>query len=288
MKVILAKYSGFCFGVRRAVELAEKSAEQSSQKVYSYGELIHNEQAVRSLEKKGVFVVEHLDDLQGESLIIRSHGVARSVIEEARALQIDLIDATCPFVKKIQQIVCKKSEEGYSVLILGDKNHPEVIGIEGWCKEGAKIIASAEELREADFKEGNYVVVAQTTFSAALFKELEKGIRKKIPNAEIYNTICTATNERQEAVKSLAQKVDAMIIVGGRKSSNTKKLAEISERYCPSYLIETAEEIEGSEILKYETVGLAAGASTPDFVIEEVREYLSEISDQKDRGSSSL
>lgn len=287
MKVILAEYSGFCFGVKRAVDMARQSAEKLKGKVYSYGELIHNAQVVELLEKEGIGVVDEVKSADDGSLIIRSHGVPKSVLEDAENRGIGIIDATCPFVKKIQKIVHQKAKEGYHILILGDRLHPEVVGINGWCENTAEIAGSLQELAAAGMKKGKYAVVAQTTLSVSLFKELESELCRRIPDAEIYNTICTATYKRQESVRRLAQKVDAMVIVGGKKSSNTKKLAEIASLYCPSYLIETAEEIDRKQMKRYKTLGVTAGASTPDFVIKQVIESLENLNCQETQVSSS-
>lgn len=274
MKIIRADYAGFCFGVKRAVNLAEQTAKSSEETVYSYGELIHNTQEVQRLQEQGVHVVDHLSQADHGKLIIRSHGVSERVMRQAQEQQLDIVDATCPFVRKIQKIVQDRYRQGYQVMIIGDKNHPEVIGINGWCEEQAEILLSEEELKQIRILNKPYVVVVQTTMPLSLFHTLERQIRTMIKDVEIHNTICTATKERQDAAMNLAKQVDAMIVIGGKKSSNTKKLAEITKKYCMTYLIETKEELCTQEMRNYQTIGITAGASTPDFVIEEVVRYL--------------
>lgn len=274
MKIILAEYSGHCFGVRRAVEMAENAAELSKETVCSYGEIIHNAQVVENLSKKGVQVLHRIDEMQEGKLIIRSHGVAKKIIEKALQKGIELVDATCPFVRKIQKIVEQKYRQGYHILIVGDKNHPEVIGVNGWCEDEAAIVSNILELSDLKIKEGNYVVVAQTTISEKVFQDIEKEIKKRIPDAEIYNTICTATHQRQQATNDLAKKVDCMVVIGGKNSSNTRKLAEIASASCKTYLIESCRELDIEQIKTYEVIGISAGASTPNFLIQEVINFL--------------
>lgn len=277
MKIIRAEYAGFCFGVKRAVELAEKTAKTSENKVYSYGEIIHNAQMVERLEEQGVHVIDNLTEVKQGKLLIRSHGVSEKVIQEAEKQKLDIVDATCPFVRKIQKIVRDRYHQGYRVIIIGDKNHPEVIGINGWCDEQADIVLSREEVEQLCVSNQPYAVVVQTTIPPVLFETLEKRIRERIAPVEIHNTICTATQERQDAALNLSKQVDAMIVIGGRKSANTKKLAEITRDHCKTYLIETKEELCADEMKNYDTVGITAGASTPDFVIEEVVRYLEKL-----------
>lgn len=278
MKIIRADYAGFCFGVKRALDMAEQTANASTDTIYSYGEIIHNPQAVQRLQEKGVHVIDDLSQAaESGKLIIRSHGVPEQVIRQAKEKKLDIVDATCPFVRKIQKIVQDRYRQGYQVLIIGDKNHPEVIGINGWCEEQAEIILSEEELNHLKVNNKSYVVVVQTTMPLSLVDTLERQIRAMIQDVEIHKTICTATKERQDAATDLAKHVEAMIVIGGKKSSNTKKLAEITKKYCTTYLIETQEELCAEEMRKYQTIGITAGASTPDFVIEEVAKYLENL-----------
>lgn len=274
MKVMVAKYAGFCFGVKRAVDLAEHAVNDSEQKVYSYGEIIHNPQVTERLREKGIKVVEDTEEAKGNTLIIRSHGVSEDILQKAEQGHSAIIDATCPFVKKIQKIVRQRSELGHHILIIGDPHHPEVVGLKGWCRGSVEVLSSLDDLYQLSIQPGEYTVVSQTTTSTLLFDELEKAIKKIIPQAEIYNTICAATEQRQEEALSLSQQVDAMVVIGGTKSSNTKKLAEITSKNCQTFLVETVEELDLVQLDRYEVVGVTAGASTPDFVINEVINFL--------------
>lgn len=284
MKIEIAKNAGFCFGVTRAVTLAENAAKQYG-KVYTLGELIHNELAVSDLEKCGVYAVESAELCAGKPLIIRSHGVPRSVEEEAKRLCSPVIDATCPFVKKIHKIAGSLPEEA-RLIVLGDKAHPEVIGIVGnascktfVCKdfEEIKALFDGGELSTSD----KIALVVQTTFDRSRFLKCSERVQTELGCVEIYDTVCNATSERQQAAEELAKRAALMIVVGGRSSSNTRKLADICGRYCETVFVTQASEIPRQILQKAENlradnviIGITAGASTPAYTIKEVHKKM--------------
>lgn len=279
--VILAKTAGFCFGVRRAVDMAYGIAGRD--KVYKYGPIIHNETVVEDLEAKGVKVVHSIEEaaaLAGGTMIIRSHGVSKEEIDLLKQMGFDIVDATCPFVKKIHHIVEKYSEQGYGIIIIGSADHPEVQAISGWCKEPPVIIESEEEARE--FKtdpDKKLCLVSQTTFNYNKFQLLVEIISKKGYDILALNTICNATEERQSEVRELAKECDAMIVIGGKHSSNTQKLYEISKKECPNtFYIQTLVDLDLERFKSFRSVGITAGASTPKKIIEEVHTNMSEMS----------
>mgnify|MGYP006316102889 FL=1 len=278
MKVLLAEHAGYCFGVKRAVELAIKTAQDNDNKVYTLGPLIHNNSAVDMLKEKNVFSVDDINKVEGDNIIIRSHGVGKEIYDHCSEKKINLTDATCPFVKKIQKIAYEMYNKGYNIIIIGDKSHPEVQGINGWCDNKAIIGKNLEEFYLIDFnKSEKYAVVVQTTMPQDTFFAVKEYLISLGLTLEFYNTICFATKERQQAVLDLSKKVDAMLIVGGKHSSNTKKLAEIAKKNCDTFLIETAKDIDLEKIKTYDIIGVGAGASTPDFIINEVMDLINEL-----------
>ncbi|OQB15901.1 MAG: 30S ribosomal protein S1 [Firmicutes bacterium ADurb.Bin193] len=276
MKIILAKGSGFCFGVKRAVDIASKTAgEQGNNTVYTLGPLIHNTQVTDELEKMGICSANLEDIPDNSTVIIRTHGIAPEVYEALLAKGLKVIDATCPFVKKIHNIVKEHHNNGYDIIIFGDPNHPEVQGINGWCGYGAKIIQSADELRGL-LPLDRVCIVAQTTSSKEIWEEIKKIAKTSCQKVLIFDTICNATYERQSKAKEIAQQSDCMIVIGGRHSSNTKKLFDICSASCAeTYHIETASELPKSVFDKH-VLGVTAGASTPDWIIKEVISIMSE------------
>ena len=281
MKITLAKTAGFCFGVNRAVNMLYDLVRDGVN-VCTLGPIIHNPQVVADLENKGVNII---DDITGASdckkVVIRTHGVEQSILKYCENHSLDYIDATCPYVKKIHKIVQNNSTEDLPVLIAGDKNHPEVIGIKSYCNGDCFVFNSAEELEEI-FKsnkfndEKPFVVVSQTTFSTKEWKKCVKKIKILYTNAIIFDTICSATEKRQAEALLLSKENDAMIIIGGRTSSNTAKLKAVCEPNCPTYLIETAEELQDIALCDVQSIGVTAGASTPDSIIKEVIKTMSE------------
>lgn len=277
MEVILAKTAGFCFGVRRAVNTVYEQVELGKGKIYTYGPIIHNEQVVADLQKRGVCVVETEEGLKGcrdGTVIIRSHGVGKQVYELLEGAHIPYVDATCPFVQKIHRIVEKYSQEGCHVLIIGNENHPEVEGIKGWSGNLAEtsVISTVAEARGFALEEGKKVcIVSQTTFNNKKFQELVEIISKKGYDIIAVNTICNATAERQQEASELAAQSDAMIVIGGKNSSNSRKLFEISKNQCENtYFIQTLEDLDTSCIESSASLGITAGASTPKNIIQEV------------------
>ncbi len=286
MEIILAKTAGFCFGVKRAVETVYSEIKNESPSgVYTYGPIIHNEEVVKDLESRGVTVLTEDMLSCGKGLdnaraVIRSHGVGRDVYDRLNNMGFSVVDATCPFVKKIHKIVDEESRRGSRIIIVGDKSHPEVKGIMGWCSNEPEVIHSPSEAEKIDISEGEKVVlVAQTTFNSIIYKDLVEFFRKKDYNVCVYNTICNATWERQEEARLLAASVDAMIVIGGTNSSNTQKLYDISRKECKNtYYIQTLVDLDLTVIKSAKRVGITAGASTPNNIIKEVYDSMSELS----------
>ena len=278
MEVVLAKSSGFCFGVKRAVDrVYEQLAE--NKKIYTYGPIVHNDDVVADLEEKGVKVLntkEELTELTEESVVIRAHGVPKEIYEIMEQKNIECIDATCPFVKRIHKIVEKESAEGRRIIVIGNAKHPEVEGIRGWCKTPATVIESREEaLQFNGSKDDKYCVVSQTTFNYKKFQELVEIFQKKGYDIIVANTICSATEERQKEASELAAKADVMIVIGGTHSSNTRKLYELCKSECENtYYIQTLADLQLELPNSVELVGITAGASTPNKIIEEVQNYV--------------
>lgn len=271
MKVYIAEHAGYCFGVKRAVDTTmDIISNKDDLPIYSLGPLIHNLQVVEGLSKKGLQVIDNINDLQKGKVIIRSHGVPYSVEKEIEELNLELIDCTCPYVKAVHKKVEKFYNAGYKIIIIGDKNHPEVIGINGWCNNDGIIINTEDEAMNLPSFD-KICVVSQTTNTLEKFNNITKIIQVKGKELEIFNTICNATNLRQSAAEELAKKVDAMIVIGGYHSSNTNKLVEISKKHCNNvYHIEIYEDLPLQELSKFNTIGITAGASTPDWIIKEV------------------
>ncbi|MBR5262607.1 MAG: 4-hydroxy-3-methylbut-2-enyl diphosphate reductase, partial [Clostridia bacterium] len=281
MEIKLAKTAGFCFGVNRAVDMLYKMVEDG-ERVCTLGPIIHNPQVIDDLADKGVVIIDSEKDVPaGTKVVIRTHGVEKQVIDSLKSSGIDYCDATCPFVRKIHKIITDNSDSNTLVLIAGDANHPEVQGIRSYCKGDSIVFKNSDELAKAaqehpEFVEKEIIVVWQTTFNTVEYEKCLKNIKKHYTNAKIFDTICSATNERQEEAMRLASDCDAMIIVGGRQSSNTAKLKAVCENCCPTYLIETAKELSEIDLSGCGKVGVTAGASTPAAIIKEVLSTMSE------------
>lgn len=278
MEVILAKSAGFCFGVKKAVEKVYEQIEQGGN-IYTYGPIIHNEEVVKDLEKRGVVVIEdeqQLRELKEGAVVIRSHGVSKRICELIEKNGLQCVDATCPFVKRIHNIVEKESLEGKQIVIIGNAGHPEVEGIRGWSHTEAYVVESAQEAENLPIKkEEELCIVSQTTFNFKKFKELVEIFEKKGYNVNVVNTICNATQERQTEAGEIAAKVDVMIIIGGLHSSNTRKLYEICKEKCAAtYFIQTLDDLHLELPKAASLVGITAGASTPNNIIEEVQNYV--------------
>ena len=285
-QIILAKTAGFCFGVDRAVNLVYELVDEGK-KVCTLGPIIHNAQLVADLESKGVKIIDDISQApQGYTVVVRTHGVEKSVLDELESKGIDYVNATCPFVTKIHNIV-KKQDENTVVLIAGDKNHPEVLGIKSYCKGDSYVFKNEEELTEIIQKyeiaqKNDVICVAQTTFSLNEQKKCKKIFKKLCTNCKIFDTICNATSDRQNEAEELSKNSDAMIVVGGRHSSNTCKLRDTGEANCPTFLIETADELASFDLSKYNVIGVTAGASTPSVIIKEVLKSMSEEIKEKE------
>ncbi|SHI97840.1 4-hydroxy-3-methylbut-2-enyl diphosphate reductase [Clostridium cavendishii DSM 21758] len=271
-KVELAEHAGFCFGVKRAVDESVKTQKQYNKKIYTLGPLIHNNDMVKFLEKNNIFAI-NLEDVEkleaGEVIVIRSHGVRESTIKYLEDKGMIVVNATCPFVTNIQIKANKHSKDGYKIIIIGDENHPEVQGVNGWCDDSALITMNGE----FDFKIPNKVcVVCQTTQKKEIWTKTINKISENAKEILAFNTICSATEVRQKSADDISKKVDVMIVVGGKESSNTIKLYEICKKNCErSYHIENVNELDMNWLYKDDlVVGVTAGASTPDWIIKEV------------------
>ncbi|SHF13261.1 bifunctional 4-hydroxy-3-methylbut-2-enyl diphosphate reductase/30S ribosomal protein S1 [Alkalibacter saccharofermentans] len=270
MKIILAKSAGYCFGVNQAMKKVEDALEKGDDNIFTLGPLIHNRQVTDKLEQQGVKIISDVGSARGGVITVRSHGVGADIIEEIAESGIELIDATCPYVKKIHNKVKEYYQKDYKIFIVGDRAHPEVIGINGWCDYKGEVINDKNSV-PIDQKYDKICVVAQTTMNRGIFEEISEEIKKLYPEAIILNTICNATKTRQEETAQIAKESDCMIIVGGRHSSNTKKLADIGRKHCEKTVhIETADELDLDILKGCDTVGITAGASTPHWIIKEV------------------
>ena len=275
MDVTVAKTAGFCFGVKRAVEKVYEQIEKGKTPIYTFGPIIHNEEVVRDLEERGVKVLETAEELWQLTdgvVVIRSHGVGKDIYDILEKNGIEIIDATCPFVKKIHRIVSEQNENGRRVIIVGNGKHPEVEGIKGWGNDDTLVIETAEEFEKLQISDGEKLcIVAQTTFNYNKFQDLVEKISKTRYDILVLNTICNATQERQVEARQIASQVDVMIVIGGRNSSNTQKLYEICRRECKeTYYIQTLKDFKPEKAGSVRSVGITAGASTPNQIIEEV------------------
>lgn len=277
-RISVAKTAGFCFGVNRAVDMVYHLAEQTSG-VKTLGPIIHNPQLVDDLKEKGVAILAVPSEAKsGDTVVIRSHGVGQQVYDELEGKDIHLVDATCPFVAKIHKIVAQRSAQGEAVIIAGDKNHPEVLGIQGHCQGECYVIKDEQELEETLKKiKKQAILVAQTTFHANLWRKCVEIAKKLCTNIVFFDTICNATNERQAEAVLLAKQNELMIVIGGKESSNTKKLQQVCSDYAETYLIETAAELDNLPLSGHSSIGVTAGASTPAYIIKEVLKTMSEM-----------
>ena len=271
-EVIVAKSAGFCFGVQRAVDTVYNQC--GGKNVFTYGPIIHNEEVVKDLENKGVHVINSADEINDDStVIIRSHGVSKDVYDSLHEKNVNIVDATCPFVLKIHKIVKEESANGSQIVIIGNENHPEVEGIMGWSLSDTYVIDTSEKAQNLVLDSQRRVcIVSQTTFNYNKFQELVEIINKKGYDIIVLNTICNATEERQTEAAKIARDVDAMIVIGGRNSSNTQKLFEICKNECNNtYYIQTVKDLDITCFESIDSVGITAGASTPNKIIEEVQ-----------------
>lgn len=276
MEIRIAKTAGFCFGVKRAVDLAFSNAE--GENTFTYGPIIHNEVVTGALEQKGVYAIEEMEGHDIKKLIIRSHGVSPDVYEKSKARDIEVLDATCPYVKKIHRYVSDYAAKGYHILVAGNTAHPEVQGINGWAHGKCLIAKDVQDLKQMALPEGKYLLVAQTTYKKEVVDEMCKYLEDQGIVFEYINTICNATKERQEEATKLAQEVDCMVVLGSPKSANTKKLFEICKAHCPlSYCVQGVQELQVDWFKGCQLVGITAGASTPQSVIDDVTQYIHKL-----------
>lgn len=276
MEITVAKSAGFCFGVQRAVDSVYKELEENSGKIYTFGPIIHNEQVVEDLNKKGIEVidtVEQLKEIKEGTVVIRSHGVAKEIYDILEQQKLKMVDATCPFVKKIHNIVLDESNNGKTIIIIGNDNHPEVEGIKGWVNGEVIVINKEEQIEKLSLPEQTKAcIVSQTTFNHNKFKYLVEIIRKKGYDITVVNTICNATHVRQVEAQKISSKVNGMIVIGGKNSSNTQKLYDICRNECENtFYVQTVKDLNLHELKSLKSIGITAGASTPKNIIEEVR-----------------
>lgn len=281
MEIILAKNAGFCFGVKRAIKIAFDAAEEYKEGIYTLGPIIHNPQVVEKLETKGVKNIDSPAVLSKGVMIIRCHGApSPRIIEDAEERGIKVLDATCPFVKKAQRYAIKLYEEGYQVVVAGDKKHPEVQSVLGCIDGNGYVVESPEEIADMPCRR-KIGIIAQTTQSYSNFSKIVVELLKNAREVKVFNTICDATTLRQEEAEDLAKKVDFMLVIGGRNSANTTRLAQLCRESCKRvYHIEVAEEIEEGWFDGVEKVGITAGASTPLWIIEDTVKKLKEINNK--------
>lgn len=284
MEIIIGKTSGFCAGVLNAVTKTEKELDKENGKIYCLGELVHNRQVVEKLEAKGLETIENIERAQRKA-IIRAHGVPKNVYENAKQRGIELVDLTCPKVLQIHNIAEEYAKKGYYIILVGVENHPEVIGTISFCGENSYLVRDKEDIIDAvkkvnESQINKLLIIAQTTYSLKKFEEIVEELKKQFGDRfeiQIKNTICSATRLRQEETDKLSREVNAMIIVGGKNSSNTKKLYDIAKSNCENTVtVETIKDIDIKELKKYNKIGIMAGASTPNESVMEIVEHLKE------------
>lgn len=282
MELVIASTAGFCFGVNNAVKIVFDLATKSDSKIYTLGPIIHNYQVVEKLRRYGVETIDEPNQaIVPAKVVIRAHGVGPNVISALAERGIEIVNASCPYVKKIHSLVCQKYKEGYQIIIIGDKNHPEIIGINGWCDNTAFIIENEEQVNSLPETEKSVCVVAQTTFIREKWGKIILSLNKRFENVIKFDTICNATDKRQTEAEKISKDVDMVLVIGGENSSNTNKLYEICMANCKrTYKIQTASDIPPVDIKKIKKIGITAGASTPDWVIKEVIHKMSELDKQ--------
>lgn len=278
MEIILGKTSGFCFGVKNAIEGAEKELKNSKEQLYCLGEIIHNEEVIKNLESKGLKIIENINEVSDKT-IVRAHGIPKEIYETARARNIKLLDFTCPFVLKIHEDVIEYSKNDYFIFLLGAKNHPETVGTISFCGNNSYIIEDMNDIPNAmtNFKSSKLkklLVISQTTFSVSLFDIIVNEIKSQLSTEitlEIKNTICNTTLIRQKETEEISKKVDLMIIIGGKHSSNTKKLYDISSKNCKTVLlIQNKADLNHEYLQQFQKIGIMGGASTPQNLIDDI------------------
>lgn len=277
MRIKIANHSGFCFGVKRAINIARKTRKEKKGIVLTLGDLIHNKRVINELKEEGIDSVDDISKIKKGTVIIRSHGVSPEIVEKLKEKNIEVIDATCPFVKRIHRLAKKLVDEGYELIIIGDPKHPEIKALMGYANNKGIIINTLDEIRKLR-KKAKRAVIAQSTQDVSFFKECINKLIDLTNELRIYNTICDSTRVRQESTLKLASEVDVMFIVGDKKSSNTNKLFKISKEIQPrTYFIESENDVKFEMINSYENIGISAGASTPQELIDEVIEKIKKL-----------
>ena len=279
MKVTVAKSAGFCFGVKKAVDIVYDLADKEEGPIYTYGPIIHNENVVDDLKKKGVEIINTIEEarnIKNGIVVIRSHGITKSEYEGLKSAGHKVVDATCPFVKKIHDSVYEESKKGSHIIIIGDDKHPEVLGIKGWVCGKVSVISDEKDIDRLKLVEKERVfVVSQTTFNYNKFEYLVEKLKNLSYDIIVFNTICNATSVRQKEAIQIAEKVDAMIVIGGKHSSNTQKLYEICKSRCENTCyIQELVDLDLNELKSIGSVGITAGASTPNNIIKEVQTHV--------------
>jgi 4-hydroxy-3-methylbut-2-enyl diphosphate reductase len=282
MELVIASTAGFCFGVNNAVKIVFDLANENKDKIYTWGPIIHNEQVVDRLRNYGVKSIDNEEQAQiPAKIVIRAHGVSPAIISSIEEKGLKIVNATCPYVEKIQHLVHQRYNAGYQIIIVGDKSHPEIIGINGWCNNTAYIIDKEEQVNSLPDIAKNICVVAQTTFIREKWEKIIHCLNKRFENVLKFDTICNATDKRQTEAEKISKEVDMVLVIGGENSSNTNKLYEICKANCrQTYKIQTADDIPSVDIKKFKKIGITAGASTPDWVIKEVIQKMSELNKQ--------
>lgn len=277
MKISVVKNAGFCFGVKRAINLAFEASRKSGKKVYTLGPLIHNPQVVEELKREGVQPVKDMSKIKSGTLIIRSHGIHPKILQKAKSKRLKIIDATCPFVRRAQENARSLYREGYQVVVVGEAHHPEVQGIIGYAEDKAIVIN--QDTISLNFPENKRVgAIAQTTLNLDTFKKIIGQLLGKTKELKIFNTICNATAKTQKATLEMAKDVDLMIVVGGKNSANTTRLAKLCrEKGKPTYHIETSQELKKNWFRGKKSIGVTAGTSTPNWIINQVVKKIKEL-----------
>ncbi len=284
MKIIVAKTAGFCMGVRRAVEMALDAPGKHPQPIYAYGPLIHNPQVLKLFEEKGISILHEIPDQGAGTVLVRAHGVPPETKQALRKAGFHVIDATCPRVIKVQTIIRMHAKQGYASIIIGDRDHPEVIGLLGYAGEMGYVVGSQSELEALPVFD-QAIVVAQTTQSTRFFRDVKAWFGRKFPHYKVFDTICDSTEKRQQEAYQMARQVDALVVVGGHASGNTNRLAEIVEQTGkPAYHVETEAELDLEALGNTHSIGITAGASTPNWVTKRVFRALEAIPVQQAAG----
>jgi len=278
MKVIIAEHAGYCYGVERALKLAKEASVNCPKPIVTLGPIIHNPQVVDWLKSLGIFPANDINKIKKGTVIIRSHGIDPAIARHLKAQGLKVVDATCPFVKKAQSCARQLIKDGYEVLIVGERNHPEISGILAYADQKAHVIEKAADLKKIDKKWKKLGVVVQTTQSEANLREIVADLSTRAVELKVFNTICDATTKRQAAAKELAQTTDVVLVVGGKNSANTTRLAKICKEINPNtYHIETTAELNGNKLRNARIVGVTAGASTADWILKEVISVVKEM-----------